>query len=121
MIDLISQGQGRCSRHCPSCQNLVAISTYDDTWAGYDSWLWTSFKSDLAIICTCAPALKPFFSRCLGGSASSSNTSPYAINSRGRIDSTAPENSLSHSASRDVELDRSIDENTLDLSKTIKQ
>lgn len=44
--------------------------TYDETWIGYTLWLWTAVESDLAIICACTPALKPFFKRYLGGSVS---------------------------------------------------
>ena len=47
------------------------VTTYDETWYGYDTWLWTSVESELAIICACAPALKPFFKRYLGGSTES--------------------------------------------------
>jgi len=46
--------------------------TYDETWVGYTLWLWTAVETDLAIICACAPALKPFFKRYLGGSVSES-------------------------------------------------
>jgi hypothetical protein len=44
--------------------------TYDETWVGYTVWLWTAVEGDLAIICACTPALKPFFKRYFGGSIS---------------------------------------------------
>jgi hypothetical protein len=58
----------------------VTDETYDETWVGYTMWLWTAVESDLAIICACAPALKPFFRRYLGGSRNCTS----GMNSRAR-------------------------------------
>jgi hypothetical protein len=85
----------------------TVLDTYDETWVGYDTWLWTSVESNLAIICACTPALKPFFSRYLGASLTGQTASGYPITSRSRIGTIAPEDSLSHSRSRDIELGRS--------------
>ena len=54
--------------------------TYDMTWVGFDTFVWSDLEVHLALICTCAPALRAFFRRYLndsvtqrGNAVSSSN------------------------------------------------
>lgn len=74
----------------------VTNETYDETWVGYTMWLWTAVESDLAIICACAPALKPFFRRYLSGTRSGTS----GINSRARATASGYSN-MDNSRSKD--------------------
>ncbi|GAB7349510.1 hypothetical protein MBLNU459_g0217t2 [Dothideomycetes sp. NU459] len=38
------------------------IATYDETWFSYPLWICAAVEIDLAVLCACAPALKPLFS-----------------------------------------------------------
>jgi len=41
----------------------VESRTYDVTWSTWKVWLWSIIETYTAIICSCAPALKPLFIR----------------------------------------------------------
>lgn len=42
---------------------VTANKTYDTSWKAYSALFWFTFEMYLALLCACAPALKPFFKR----------------------------------------------------------
>ncbi|KAL1960514.1 hypothetical protein VTO42DRAFT_7813 [Malbranchea cinnamomea] len=55
------------------------LLTYDVTWDGYNTWLWTVVEVNLAVICASIPTLRPFARRYLPylGFKNSSTRSRY--------------------------------------------
>ena len=54
----------------------VLNDTWDVSWAAYLLWYWTALEANGAIICACAPALKPYIDRYLVKKKSSQGSSP---------------------------------------------
>ncbi|QDS68636.1 hypothetical protein FKW77_001626 [Venturia effusa] len=42
------------------------IASYDETWYAYPLWIAAAVEVDLAVICACAPAVRPFLLLCVG-------------------------------------------------------
>lgn len=56
------------------------IESYDITWYSYQLWISATVEVDLAVLCACAPALKPLFNRLMTATttyySSIKNTNP---------------------------------------------
>ncbi|TKA78707.1 hypothetical protein B0A49_02522 [Cryomyces minteri] len=70
------------------------VKSYDETWFAYPLWIAAAVEIDLAVICACAPALKPLLSSFHGSSIASLGSkigqkwnSSRSDRSRSRLDS----------------------------------
>ncbi|QIW97513.1 hypothetical protein AMS68_003031 [Peltaster fructicola] len=74
--------------------------TLDETWLGYDVYVWAQLELQLAIICASAPALRVFFRRYLSDPLNraihSAKATGSAIRSGHRNSNTIPEHSIVH-------------------------
>lgn len=54
--------------------HYILRNTYDETWYNYYAFLAATVENDLAIVCACAPTLRPLFRRLAKGMGAQSTT-----------------------------------------------
>ena len=51
--------------------HVVTQTSYDFTWNGFETWMWTAVEIDLGVICASLPTLKPLVKKFLAERARS--------------------------------------------------